>query len=53
MRNTICPKCGCYMETIIAYSAGQPYIYSKCDCGYDSGKNQTYTTTNTSGTKEK
>ena len=53
MRNIVCPKCGRCTETIITYSAGQPYIYGKCNCGYDSSKNYTYTTTNTSGTNNK
>ena len=34
--NTQCPECRGYLETVIDYSYGQPIVYAKCKCGYDS-----------------
>lgn len=34
--NARCPKCGAYVESIIEYNAGEPFVYVECSCGYDS-----------------
>lgn len=44
-----CKKCGTYMNQIISYRNGDPYIYWQCPNGCENSSGDSYYTNTTSG----